>query len=121
VQNGGAVIDTNVLLFTGVEGLAAYYQKWLLEFPIVMEVGTHQHAPSSQEIQSEVQRTYKGVLYFIREAPLVIIHPEECQFLMMKKIKIPFIRSFGILKQIKRNQVCTNSFFYIFKSKRGIL
>lgn len=42
-------------------------------FAIVMEVGTHQRKPSLPEIQSEFQRTYKSVLLFIQEAPVVEI------------------------------------------------
>jgi hypothetical protein len=42
-------------------------------FAIVMEFGTHQRVPSQSDIDSEFQRTFKAVLYFIKEAPLVEI------------------------------------------------
>ncbi len=42
-------------------------------FPIVMEFGTHQQRPSMNDITSEFDRTYKSVLYFIKEAPDVQI------------------------------------------------
>lgn len=36
---------------------------------IVMEIGTHQRKPTYEEIKSEFERTYKGILFFIKEAP----------------------------------------------------
>jgi len=44
-------------------------------FSVVMEIGTHQRPPSMPEIQSEFQRTYKGILCFMQEAPLVNVSP----------------------------------------------
>lgn len=41
-------------------------------FSVVMEFGTHQRKPTQSEINSEFERTYKGVLHFIKEAPVVI-------------------------------------------------
>jgi hypothetical protein len=40
-------------------------------FAVVCEYGTHQRAPSDAEIKSEFERTYKGYLYFVTEAPVV--------------------------------------------------
>tara|TARA_Y100000034_G_C6903595_1_gene418676 strand:- start:3773 stop:4357 length:585 start_codon:yes stop_codon:yes gene_type:complete len=45
-------------------------------FSCVMEFGTHQRKPSMSDIEGEFNRTYKGVLYFIKEAPLVEINPQ---------------------------------------------
>ncbi len=45
-------------------------------FSCVMEYGTHQSKPSMSNIEGEFNRTYKGVLYFIKEAPLVEINPQ---------------------------------------------
>jgi hypothetical protein len=42
-------------------------------FSIVMEMGTHQRIPTMQEIRTEFDMTFRGVLYFIKEAPLVEI------------------------------------------------
>lgn len=46
-----------------------YYRNGALS--IVMEFGTHQRKPTHEEIKSETQRTWAGVVLFIREAPLV--------------------------------------------------
>lgn len=40
-------------------------------FAIVMEFGTHQRIPSMEDTTSEFNRTFKAVLYFMREAPEV--------------------------------------------------
>lgn len=40
-------------------------------FAIVMEFGTHQRKPTHEEIKGEFNRTYQGVLWFIKEAPIV--------------------------------------------------
>ena len=40
-------------------------------FPVVMEFGTHQRIPSMEDTKIEFERTYKAVLYFLKEAPLV--------------------------------------------------
>jgi|688.fasta_scaffold23901_5 hypothetical protein len=40
-------------------------------FAIVMEMGTHQRIPSKDDIKIEFDMTYKAVLHFIKEAPLV--------------------------------------------------
>lgn len=42
-------------------------------FSIVMEMGTHQRIPTKAEIEDEFNRTFRAVLYFIKEAPLVEI------------------------------------------------
>lgn len=42
-------------------------------FAIVMEFGSHQRKPSTDQIKSEFERTYKAVLHFIEEAPEVQI------------------------------------------------
>lgn len=42
-------------------------------FAVVMEFGTHQRIPSKADIDQEFNRTFKGVLYFIKEAPEVQI------------------------------------------------
>jgi hypothetical protein len=42
-------------------------------FTIVCEFGTHQRIPSPQEIKSEYDMTWKGFLYFLKEAPMVEI------------------------------------------------
>jgi hypothetical protein len=44
-------------------------------FSIVMEYGTHQNVPSLEEIQTEFNKTYKSVLYFISVAPKISIKP----------------------------------------------
>lgn len=49
-----------------------YYRKGA--FSVVVEFGTHQRPPSQQEVQSEFQRTYKGFLYFLQDAPLVQVN-----------------------------------------------
>ena len=36
-------------------------------FAIVMEFGTHQRRPSNKEINQEFDRTFDGILYFIKE------------------------------------------------------
>lgn len=48
-----------------------YYRRGAMS--VVIEYGTHQRAPSQQEIQSEFHRTYKSVLHFFQEAPKVQI------------------------------------------------
>ena len=45
-------------------------------FSIVMEFGTHQSIPSKNDIDTELNRTFKAVLHFIEEAPLVEIKHE---------------------------------------------
>ena len=40
-------------------------------FSIVMEFGTHQRVPSKSDIYTEFNRTFKAVLHFVKEAPLV--------------------------------------------------
>jgi len=42
-------------------------------FSVVMEFGTHQRNPTLEEITSEYSRTWAGVLWFIKEAPVVPI------------------------------------------------
>ncbi len=42
-------------------------------FSIVMEFGTHQKIPSHREVKEEFNRTFKAVLHFIKEAPIVEI------------------------------------------------
>jgi hypothetical protein len=42
-------------------------------FSIVCEFGTHQNIPSMSDTREEFNRTYKGALVFIKEAPLVTI------------------------------------------------
>lgn len=42
-------------------------------FSIVMEMGTHQRIPTHREIEEEFNRTFRAVLHFIQEAPLVEI------------------------------------------------
>lgn len=46
-----------------------YYRQG--SFAIVIEMGTHQHIPTINDIQSEFNATYKAVLLFIKEAPLI--------------------------------------------------
>lgn len=46
-------------------------------FAIVMEFGTHQRIPTHGEIEEEFNRTFKAVLHFIQEAPLVEIWWDE--------------------------------------------
>lgn len=68
-------------------------------FSIVMEVGTHQRPPSLPEVQSEFQRTYKGILYFIQDAPTVSIQPVsfvEDNWLVTEKMKVPIKCSVGM-------------------------
>jgi len=48
-----------------------YYRH--MSFSVVMEFGTHQNIPSKNDIDKEFDMTFKGVLYFTREAPDVII------------------------------------------------
>lgn len=43
-------------------------------FAIVMEFGTHQRIPTKDDIRSEFDRTYKGFLYFLKEAPQIKIN-----------------------------------------------
>lgn len=40
-------------------------------FAVVVEYGTHQRPPTSDEIKSEFNRTFQGILHFIEEAPHV--------------------------------------------------
>lgn len=40
-------------------------------FAVVMEMGTHQKPPSVPQIESEFQKTYQAILYYIEEAPKV--------------------------------------------------
>lgn len=40
-------------------------------FSLVIEYGTHQRIPTKQETNDEFDRTYKAVLFFLREAPEV--------------------------------------------------
>lgn len=42
-------------------------------FSVVMEFGTHQENPTREEITSEYSRTWQGILWFIKEAPIVTI------------------------------------------------
>lgn len=42
-------------------------------FSVVMEFGTHQKKPTREEIESEYSRTWAGVLWFIKESPIVPI------------------------------------------------
>lgn len=42
-------------------------------FPVVMEFGSHQQIPSRQDIDSEFNRTFKGILYFMKDAPEIQI------------------------------------------------
>lgn len=46
-------------------------------FAIVVEFGDHQRIPRYNEIEKEFDKTYKSMLYFIKEAPLVKINPEK--------------------------------------------
>ena len=41
---------------------------------MVIEYGTHQRPPTREEVVSEFNRTFQGVLYFIEEAPKVQIN-----------------------------------------------
>ena len=43
-------------------------------FSIVMEFGTHQRVPSRSDIDHEYDRTFKAVLHFMKEAPLVNVN-----------------------------------------------
>ena len=43
-------------------------------FSVVMEFGLHQRIPSQEEINTEFERTFKGVLFFVKEAPDVEIN-----------------------------------------------
>lgn len=44
-------------------------------FAIVCEFGTHQRVPSDDDTRVEFNRTYQAFLLFLREAPLVQVHP----------------------------------------------
>lgn len=44
-------------------------------FAIVMEFGEHQRVPTDQETRTEFDKTYRAVLHFIKEAPLVDVRP----------------------------------------------
>lgn len=46
-------------------------------FAIVMEIGTHQEKPTQEQINTEFNRTWESVKYFIKEAPLVEIKPNN--------------------------------------------
>lgn len=46
-------------------------------FSVVVEYGDHQRIPSQQDIQTEFDKTYRAVMYFIREAPLVNVQRER--------------------------------------------
>lgn len=46
-------------------------------FSVVCEFGTHQRIPTKNEIEEEFNRTYRGFLYFCKEAPLVEIWWDE--------------------------------------------
>jgi len=46
-------------------------------FAIVMEFGTHQRIPSNQDIQIEFDKTYRAVMHFVREAPLVQVQRQK--------------------------------------------
>jgi len=48
----------------------AYYQKWLLEFSIVMEMGTHQRILSDADTKAEFDKTYRAILLFIQEGAI---------------------------------------------------
>lgn len=55
-------------------------------FSIVCEYGTHQSIPSMGDVREEFNRTYKGVLVFIKEAPLVQI---RTSLLELSKFNFP--------------------------------
>lgn len=44
-------------------------------FAIVCEFGTHQRIPSDADTRTEFDKTFGAFLYFVREAPLVPLHP----------------------------------------------
>jgi hypothetical protein len=44
-------------------------------FAIVCEYGTHQRIPSDSDIQTEFNKTFSAFLHYLREAPLVQVHP----------------------------------------------
>jgi hypothetical protein len=44
-------------------------------FAIVCEFGTHQRIPSDGDTRTEFDKTFTAFLLFIREAPLVAVHP----------------------------------------------
>ncbi len=54
-------------------------------FAIVTEFGTHQRIPSITDTQEEFTRTYKGTLYFIKEAPLVPIRQQVIEEAVWKQ------------------------------------
>ena len=44
-------------------------------FAVVMEMGSHQHIPSYADTKEECDKTYGAFLHFLKEAPLVPLHP----------------------------------------------
>lgn len=50
-----------------------YYRNGAIS--VVMEFGTHQRVPSMQDTRAEFDRTYKAVLYFLKDAPEVQVSP----------------------------------------------
>jgi Zinc carboxypeptidase len=46
-------------------------------FAIGCEYGTHQRIPTLEETKTELNKTYKAFLYFVREGPLVQVRPRE--------------------------------------------
>jgi hypothetical protein len=45
-------------------------------FAIVTEYGTHQRIPTDEDTKVEFNRTFQAFLLFLREAPLVQVHPK---------------------------------------------
>lgn len=45
-------------------------------FAVITEFGTHQRIPTDQDTRTEFDKTYKAVLHFIQEAPLVSVQSE---------------------------------------------
>lgn len=52
-------------------------------FSVVMEFGTHQKMPTKEEITNEYLRTWEGILFFLKEAPIIPINAniEDFDFL----------------------------------------
>lgn len=46
-------------------------------FPIVIEFGTHQRIPSSQDIKEEFNQTFEAFLFFCKEAPFIKLNPNH--------------------------------------------
>jgi hypothetical protein len=46
-------------------------------FAIVVEFGNHQKIPKYNETQTEFDKTYNSMLYFVKEAPLIKVNPNN--------------------------------------------